>query len=1260
MNGSTSDVITNTNVSFATASASVSEGSGTYNVTVNLTNPSGSQPTGVDVVLLSGNGARINGFTSQTISFPTGSNTPIDVTLTITDDALCNGDEVLTLALQNLTGGESPSAGANRTLTITDNESTSNPVAVAASPVNHYDFTANWNAITGATGYFLDVSLYSDFLLPGTTNVVTWNFPSGSADITADGGIAANLGKTISTTATGATSFVAGSLGAPDQSISNNNWVSGDGTKWWEVEFVTTGYASLTVSSKQQSSGTGPRDFKIQYKIGAGGTWTDVPSGAITVANNFTTGVVTNLALPTACDNQASVYLRWIMTSNISVNNGALGATGTDRIDDIVVNGRAPSYVSGYNNLPVAGTSQSVTDLTSLTTYYYRVRSTGGCSTGNNSNTITVSTVAVPTYYSRATGNVTDPIWSDTPAGVAGPATFTSASNMVVQSGHVVTNTGTTDVKDLTIDAGGTLELSGGSTLTVNGSSASIVGTLTAIANSTFELDGAPSATLAVTGLVSFYNFTVALATGATVTGDVDIRGTLQLNDGVFDASGANVTLRSTAFTTGRLGPVAASASYTGDLKVERYIPEGATNWRLLGSPVGGKNVAAWQDDFITAGYPGSQYPDFDNPVGSGILWPSIRHYDETNAGPLLNDGVIGVSSSAQALSSGKGFAAWSGDQLGGTAPFVIDLNGPPNLALTPITLPMTYTNTGVPGTDGWNLVSNPVPSPILFSAIDRGADVGDFITYYNPANGNTAVYDISLDFGTNDATDMIQSSQGFFLKANGTDVTTTVEESDKTVGNDGGMFGGDEENATAALRLKITSAINTYNDETAVVFSTGTPEVDGADALKYVFAVPDAPQIATMSGSGELIAINAYGTYSTAISIPVMVNAGVSGNYTVTATGPATLGLTCLSLEDLLTGEITPLSEGATYSFEMDADADASVPRLLLHATVPLSFDVQDATCGGMANGQATVVITEGPADVTWTDEFGAVLSQQTGVMEGDVTFGGLAAGSYMVHVTSNTACGVLTNEFTIDAPFVLEGATVSNNATTCADTEDGSIDVMIMGGVEPYTYAWSNGADTEDLVAGAGEYTFTVTDANDCEWVSDVFSIDAGGAIAGFTVVDPVVLVNTEVIFTNTSVSGETFFWEFGDGATSTELEPVHAYSTPGIFTVTLTVTSGDCSDVTSFDVTVELNTGISTSAAVGVSAWVSSNGFVVEHGFTSGTVYIEVLDATGRLHATRNVGASPGRVILSHEGLTTGIWFVRVTNGDKQQTFRLPLLR
>jgi Zn-dependent metalloprotease/PKD repeat protein len=49
--------------------------------------------------------------------------------------------------------------------------------------------------------------------------------------------------------------------------------------------------------------------------------------------------------------------------------------------------------------------------------------------------------------------------------------------------------------------------------------------------------------------------------------------------------------------------------------------------------------------------------------------------------------------------------------------------------------------------------------------------------------------------------------------------------------------------------------------------------------------------------------------------------------------------------------------------------------------------------------------------------------------------------------------------------------------------------------------------------------------------------------------------------VNFTNTSVNGSTYLWNFGDGDTSTVANPVHTYTTSGSYTVTLDVDGGPC---------------------------------------------------------------------------------------------------
>ena len=185
----------------------------------------------------------------------------------------------------------------------------------------------------------------------GATNIVEFNFNNGtktgaitnnatfaSSPYTADNGIVWNINTSIISLIGWSTFDIWTQwadlfLASSPNTINRNNW---DGSKYWMINFSTIWYWNLTFWSKQRSSNTWPRDFKVQYNTWWA-IWTDVPSSSITVANNFTSGVLSGVTLPSELNNQPNIYLRWIMTSNTSVNSSLVAAWGTQRIDDIIV-----------------------------------------------------------------------------------------------------------------------------------------------------------------------------------------------------------------------------------------------------------------------------------------------------------------------------------------------------------------------------------------------------------------------------------------------------------------------------------------------------------------------------------------------------------------------------------------------------------------------------------------------------------------------------------------------------------------------------------------------------------------------------------------------------------------------------------------------------------------------------------------------------------------------------------------------------------
>ena len=142
--------------------------------------------------------------------------------------------------------------------------------------------------------------------------------------------------------------------------------------------------------------------------VGGGGTMPSVAVPAATAIGTYAgTITITNAG---SCTNTYSVSLTVSSTSisaptissatsiiatSFTANWGSIAAA-TGYYLDVSTNSAFSSFVSGYNALSVASTSQSVTGLSPNTTYYYRVRAYNNCATSANSGLITTVTLSTP------------------------------------------------------------------------------------------------------------------------------------------------------------------------------------------------------------------------------------------------------------------------------------------------------------------------------------------------------------------------------------------------------------------------------------------------------------------------------------------------------------------------------------------------------------------------------------------------------------------------------------------------------------------------------------------------------------------------------------------------------------------------------------------------------------------------------------------------------------------------------------------------
>ncbi|HKR07095.1 MAG TPA: peroxidase family protein [Bacteroidia bacterium] len=175
-----------------------------------------------------------------------------------------------------------------------------------------------------------------------------WNFPNNPDDAIADVTTSSNASQTVHTT--GGTSALTFSVnGVTTRAAWCTGWNNGSGLKAWEIQLSTLGYSNLKLSSKQQGSNTGPRNFAIEYKIGAAGAWT--PLGIPVTLTTGTWNGPTSFVLPAACANQPLVYIHWIMTSNTAINLGTVASGGSSRIDNINISGDSPGNFLPWNTI---------------------------------------------------------------------------------------------------------------------------------------------------------------------------------------------------------------------------------------------------------------------------------------------------------------------------------------------------------------------------------------------------------------------------------------------------------------------------------------------------------------------------------------------------------------------------------------------------------------------------------------------------------------------------------------------------------------------------------------------------------------------------------------------------------------------------------------------------------------------------------------------------------------------------------------------
>jgi len=265
-----------------------------------------------------------------------------------------------------------------------------------------------------------------------------------------------------------------------------------------------------------------------------------------------------------------------------------------------------------------------------------------------------------------------------------------------------------------------------------------------------------------------------------------------------------------------------------------------------------------------------------------------------------------------------------------------------------------------------------------------------------------------------------------------------------------------------------------TLNGCTAASFlwSTGqiTQNLEGIGAGTYQVTVTDDNGGQTIS---DVINIGEPTVISTTENINQVTCAG-KGSIVLSVSGGSP-GYSYQWNPNVSTGPSAINLDPGMYSVTITDSKDCAINKnfSITSSIIPLVVNgtMNDISCFGTNDGSINISPDGAcqPYNIIWSD------GQATGVFSRT----GLAAGLYTATVTDQSGASKSIS-FTITNPA--SALNIDGGVTHADMGGTGSIDITVTGGAPAYTYSWTNGAITQDIVAVAGTYTVLITDTRGC----------------------------------------------------------------------------------------------------------------------------------------------------------------------------------
>jgi hypothetical protein len=397
-----------------------------------------------------------------------------------------------------------------------------------------------------------------------------------------------------------------------------------------------------------------------------------------------------------------------------------------------------------------------------------------------------------------------------------------------------------------------------------------------------------------------------------------DLNGTLFPNRGniVFDPS-TRFRIASTGVAeTGRIGPIIAPTTITGNVTAQRFIGPEAADWRDICSPVIGSTFDDWDPDLAMSG---EGFPD-GCAYGPDGCFRSVTFTDHSIFYEVIN--------STDEILNGRGYEVFMGDDLEVFSGTTLNSVGTVNNSTDIVN---TYTT-------GWTIFGNPYCSTIAFSGLTRSGSIGNYFYVYDPASGAYEWYDgasgtTSIPLITEDG--LMSTGQAVWIFASSIG-TITLNQGNKTETAGTYIRTHTEDNA-----LHVTLAENNSTYSCTMQLQESAEAVDGIDEVLDIRHLATgkelAPSIAVQTADAEIRKnyIKADGIDK---SFELLTSIKNDGYYTISAENWGNFRrYNKILLFDRMTGETVNLKE-QSYVFYANAPEEDGVDKSDRRFTLILS----------------------------------------------------------------------------------------------------------------------------------------------------------------------------------------------------------------------------------------------------------------------------------------------------------------------------------